>query len=111
MDRQPRRIFEDSRPSQSNTGGVNDSAIDLNESSTGAESSRKLNRSISPIGQHDQSFDSSSEFIKPMLLVDIDNKGMMKINRKAIEYLQTIKKNVNCLNDFQNFKLLLSWRS
>ena len=53
----------------------------------------KMNRSISPIGHQDSSFESS-DILKPMLLVDIDNKGMMKINRKAIEYLQSIKKNV-----------------
>ena len=101
MERQSRKIFEDNRPSQINRGGINDSSSDINDNTTGGESSRKLNRSISPIGQQDQSFETS-EIIKPMLLVDIDNKGMMKINRKALEYLQSIKKNVNLIKLFSN---------
>lgn len=94
MDRSSRKMQNESQISQGTPVGLDESSNDLNESTTGAESSRRLNRSISPIGQNDQSFESSSEIIKPMILVDIDSKGMMKINKKAIEYLQTIKKNV-----------------
>lgn len=92
MERPSRKIFEDGRPSRmaTNMDGSQESVDNSN-----VDSSRRVNRSISPISsnQQDQSFETS-DILKPMLLVDIDNKGMMKINRKAIEYLQTIKKNV-----------------
>lgn len=91
--RPSKQIFTDSRPSRSNPIMDNSQNEDLNESQS-FDSSRRINRSISPLGQPEQTSFESSEILKPMLLVDIDNKGMMKINRKAIEYLQAIRKNV-----------------
>jgi hypothetical protein len=60
------------------------------------DNSQANNRNISPIRRPESQVDSSS-IMKPLLLVDIDPHGIMKISKTGLEFLQTLKTNIAVL--------------
>jgi len=61
-------------------------------------------RSISPIRKNDNPSDYSS-ILKPIMLLDIDERGIIKINRSALEYIQGLNTKVTELTSPFNSKI------
>ena len=78
-----------------NSGALQKQASDpsLNQQRERGKMEGSLLRSISPIRRDDGPMDTS-QILKPLLLIDIDTKGSMKISREGLEFLQSITTNV-----------------
>jgi len=57
----------------------------------------KSTRSISPIRKNDTPSDYSS-ILKPIMLLDIDERGIIKINKSALEYIQGLNTKIAVLS-------------